>query len=61
MIVLEGYQQRIASICRKYQVKSLRVFGSALTEDFSESSDIDFLIELNSTAGGITRYYECEV
>ncbi|MCI5127290.1 MAG: hypothetical protein D3907_02060 [Candidatus Electrothrix sp. AUS3] len=56
MIILEKYQQQIAGICRKYQVRSLRIFGSALTEDFSESSDIDFLIELDGAAGGIKRY-----
>ncbi|MCI5130176.1 MAG: hypothetical protein D3904_01345 [Candidatus Electrothrix sp. EH2] len=56
MIILEKYQQQINGICRKYQVRSLRIFGSALTEDFSDSSDIDFLIELDGAGGGIKRY-----
>ncbi|XOF32787.1 MAG: nucleotidyltransferase family protein [Candidatus Electrothrix sp. YB6] len=49
MITLEKYQQKITGICQKYRVKRLSVFGSALTENFNESSDIDFLIELEGT------------
>lgn len=56
MIAIETYQQRIASICQKHRVKSLSIFGSALTEYFSESSDVDFLIELDGAADGMKRY-----
>ena len=62
MLTLEKYQQKITGICQKYRVKSLSVFGSALTEHFNESSDIDFLIELEGTADGRhQKIYEREV
>jgi predicted nucleotidyltransferase len=35
---------QIKSICEKHQVKSLYVFGSACTNDFTTHSDIDFLV-----------------
>ncbi len=56
MIIIENYQQKIINICQKYRVKSLSIFGSALTEHFNESSDIDFLIELDGASDGIKRY-----
>jgi len=56
MFLLENYQQQISSICQKYCVKSLSIFGSALTEHFNENSDVDFLIELEGAADGIKRY-----
>jgi predicted nucleotidyltransferase len=34
---------RIAEICRKYDVVELSVFGSVLREDFGSESDVDFL------------------
>jgi predicted nucleotidyltransferase len=34
---------RIAEICRKYDVVELSVFGSVLRDDFGPDSDIDFL------------------
>jgi predicted nucleotidyltransferase len=36
----------IYELCRKYNVKRLELFGSALRDDFApERSDIDFLVE----------------
>src|ERR1700740_3554163 len=35
----------LTEIFKKYQVKKAYVFGSAVTDRFNESSDIDFLIE----------------
>ncbi len=34
----------VAALCRKYQVRELSVFGSALRPDFSNDSDIDLLV-----------------
>lgn len=56
MLAIENYQRKIISICQKYRVKSLSIFGSALSEHFNESSDVDFLIELEGAADGIKRY-----
>jgi len=35
----------IASLCRKYHVRKLWLFGSALREDFGADSDVDVLVE----------------
>ncbi len=56
MFDFDNFQNEIENVCQKYQVKSLGAFGSALTDDFNENSDIDFLIELESAKNGIVRY-----
>jgi len=56
MFDFDNFQDEIVSVCRKYRVKSLGAFGSALSDDFNENSDIDFLIELDSAKNGIVRY-----
>jgi predicted nucleotidyltransferase len=39
-------RDRLLTLCRKYGVRRLDVFGSAATADFDEqSSDIDFLVD----------------
>lgn len=39
-------REGIARACRRYGVRRLRVFGSALTDRFDpETSDIDFLVD----------------
>ena len=35
----------IAALCRKYHVKELAIFGSALRGDFQPDSDVDFLVK----------------
>jgi predicted nucleotidyltransferase len=43
LIELERYRAEIEALCRKYGVKELRVFGSALRDDWDpERSDFDF-------------------
>ena len=36
---------RLAEICRRYGVRRLALFGSALRDDFGPESDIDLLVE----------------
>jgi len=40
----------IESICRRYQVRELAVFGSASRGELREESDIDFLVEFEPGA-----------
>lgn len=40
----------IKEFCRKYPVRELAVFGSALRGDFDNSSDIDLLVEFEPNA-----------
>ena len=42
--MIETYKNELKSLCEKYDVKIMYVFGSAVTSDFSESSDVDVLI-----------------
>ncbi len=56
MFNIQPYLPAIREICAKYNVKRLVLFGSALTSRFGESSDLDFLIELNDSTQGLVRY-----
>lgn len=40
----------LKQFCEKHHIKALSVFGSALRDDFSETSDVDFLVEFDSEA-----------
>jgi uncharacterized protein len=44
----------IKALCRKYEVKSMYLFGSGTKNDFSDTSDIDILITFNEIS--IDRY-----
>jgi uncharacterized protein len=48
MIDIEKVKPEIDRICRKLPVKRLGIFGSALTRNFSQSSDIDVLVIFDS-------------
>ena len=43
----------ITEACKKYKVKSLYLFGSATSENFTQESDLDFLIEYFKDAEGM--------
>ncbi len=40
----------IAELCRRYHVRSLALFGSALRADFRANSDVDLLVEFEPDA-----------
>lgn len=44
---IESRREAIAGLCRKHGVTELYLFGSALREDFGETSDFDFLVEFD--------------
>ncbi len=44
MNIVENKLSELKQLCLKYKVKKLSVFGSVLTNDFKENSDIDFLV-----------------
>lgn len=48
MTPLDQYSHVIITLCKKHQVRSLYAFGSVLTDKFSESSDIDLMVDFNS-------------
>jgi predicted nucleotidyltransferase len=44
--VIEENRSALAALCRKHQVRSLDLFGSATSRDFEPSKgDLDFLVE----------------
>jgi hypothetical protein len=45
---LEKYIKDIRILCRKNKVKTLYVFGSVLTERFTDKSDIDLIVDIDS-------------
>jgi len=38
-------RDKIANFCRAQHILKLSLFGSVLRDDFSENSDVDFLVE----------------
>jgi hypothetical protein len=42
--------KEIARFCKAHEIRALSVFGSALRDDFTESSDIDVLVEFEPGA-----------
>lgn len=46
---LDRYKDDIAKLCFQNKVKTLYVFGSVLTNQFTMKSDIDLVVDLNST------------
>lgn len=41
-------KDRVAEFCKKHHIRKLSIFGSALREDFTPSSDVDVLVEFDS-------------
>jgi predicted nucleotidyltransferase len=47
--LIEEYRAEVESLCRKYGVERLGLFGSAAHGNFDEStSDLDFLVEFSN-------------
>ena len=42
--------KEIAAFCQQNQISTLSLFGSAVTENFTDESDIDLLVEFESDA-----------
>jgi predicted nucleotidyltransferase len=46
---LDAYKNNLTVLCRQNNVKSLYAFGSVLTSSFNADSDIDMIVEINSS------------
>lgn len=42
--------ERLGDFCRRWKIAELRVFGSALREDFRPDSDLDLLVRFSPDA-----------
>ncbi len=47
MQILDKCKKEIFALCSKHMVKQLYVFGSALTNSLTETSDIDLIVNFN--------------
>jgi hypothetical protein len=46
IFLVQRKQDELATLCRRFNVRRLELFGSAATDDFdSARSDLDFLVE----------------
>src|SRR3712207_820041 len=43
--------ESLAELCRRYQVRELSIFGSAVRDAFRPDSDIDLLVDFQPNAG----------
>lgn len=46
---LDKYKDDINKLCLQNKVKTLYVFGSVLTNQFTKKSDIDLIVDIDST------------
>ena len=60
MKLIELNIEKLKSLCIKYKVKSLYVFGSILTSKFNANSDIDFIVDIedNDPISYSDKYFE---
>lgn len=47
MKLIEMNMDKIVALCKKYKVAKLWVFGSILTDRFTDQSDVDFSVIFN--------------
>ena len=45
---IENKKQELQNLCKKYEIKTMYLFGSATTAEFNVSSDIDILISFQN-------------
>jgi predicted nucleotidyltransferase len=57
MIDIEKVKPELERICRRLPVKRLGLFGSALSQNFPQSSDIDILV-IFDTGGDVDLFDE---
>ena len=46
---IDDYKNALAQLCFENKVKSLYAFGSVLTSRFADDSDIDMVVDIDST------------
>jgi predicted nucleotidyltransferase len=57
LAMIESKRDEVAAICRRYGVRRLRLFGSAVRADWNpEKSDLDFLAEFGPPPQGVNLF-----
>lgn len=52
--------EQLAALCRRHHIRRLALFGSALRDDFHESSDLDILVEFEPGHTPGLAFFEIE-
>lgn len=55
-MVIKNHIDQIAKLCKKHHVEQLYLFGSANTNSFKESSDIDLLVSFENI--DLKKYFD---
>lgn len=45
MILLQNHKEKLNALCSLYNVEKMYLFGSAVTSNFNDKSDIDLLVK----------------
>jgi uncharacterized protein len=56
MNIVEKNINKLIDLCKHHKVKELYIFGSVLTDKFSDSSDIDLLVQFENI--DILEYFD---
>jgi predicted nucleotidyltransferase len=59
--LIEQQRPKLLELCRKYDVRRLDIFGSAVRQDFNpKESDLDFLVQFNNFTihNAADRYFD---
>jgi uncharacterized protein len=46
---LDNYYNILQNLCQQHKVRSLYVFGSVLTDKFNDKSDIDLIVDIDTS------------
>ena len=56
MLQMDKNIKRVKTLCQKHNVEKLYLFGSATNENFTDKSDIDFLVSFEKK--DLNKYFE---
>ena len=56
MNIVERNINKLSDLCKRYRVRELYIFGSVLTDKFSDYSDIDMLVQFENI--DILEYFD---
>lgn len=63
MNIVDEKRKQIATLCQKYAVRTLYLFGSAIRKDFNRQSDIDLAVVFlrNGITGSFDQYFDFKI
>lgn len=53
-------EERLSTVCRKFGIRKLELFGSVLRADFSDDSDVDVIVEFQPGRTPGFAFFEIE-